>query len=447
MKSRKSYILNGIFMLALIAAVFYVLLRDQDIGKILDALRHSSPLYISLEIAAMLMFFILQSLSCCIILKALGSPLKFMESLKLTFTGFFYNSITPSAGGGQPMQVYYMRDDDIPVGTSTVTLIFWTTIYKIALLSIQAVMLIFAWNFIFRALGPFWWLYVLGIGVNLFNTALYLTVVFYSKGVRVVMRGVTWLLAKLHIVKKKKKFQKKVEDTIDTYAECSRYIGKHMKMAAAVLGITIVQRLVFFSIAFFSIRALGVGKPGFMEALILQSLVNVCIDIMPVPGGAGMNEGFFVTIFGKYMSKQSALSAMLLNRGVTFYIMTIAGAFVSIACHMRHIRISGEKKRAEEQRKKDKEELARAREERLKSREKLQLAKNEVKENKKKEKEIKSTMRRHSVEGIINGGETRHQKFDDEVRGWHDERADIMEQEEMEADLWQKEREKRKSKS
>lgn len=339
MKSLKTYIINIIFMLVLISAAFYVLLKDQNMGDIVSAVKSANPLYTILAILMMFVFLGLQSLSMYIILRSFGQKLSYMKNFQYSFVGFFFNAITPSAGGGQPMQVYYMRDDKIPIGTSSVSLLFWTMIYKLALLIIQFFVLIFAHSFVVRTLGGYLWLYEVGIGVNLVSMILYCIIIFYTNGLRLLGRFGTWVLHKFRIIKHKKAFEKRLENAISIYAEGAVYVRQHLKITFIVLFITLIQRLCFFSIAWFACKALGQADLGIIKIMILESLVSVCIDILPFPGGAGVNEGFFVTIFKKFIPKHAAFSAMLLNRGVCFYAFVVISAFVSLAVHSRKLHI------------------------------------------------------------------------------------------------------------
>jgi hypothetical protein len=65
--------------------------------------------------------------------------------------------------------------------------------------------------------------------------------------------------------------------------------------------------------------------------------VAVCIDILPLPGGVGVNEGFFVTLFKKVMKKDKAVSAMLLSRGASFYVLLVISVFVTIGTSIKQI--------------------------------------------------------------------------------------------------------------
>ena len=56
----------------------------------------------------------------------------------------------------------------------------------------------------------------------------------------------------------------------------------------------------------------------------------MCIDILPVPGGVGANEGFSVVMFRTIMQNQYVYPAMLLSRGVSFYALVIISALITI---------------------------------------------------------------------------------------------------------------------
>ncbi|MCR5624655.1 MAG: flippase-like domain-containing protein [Lachnospiraceae bacterium] len=344
MNNKKAYIINVFVMLVLIGAAFYIILKGQDINEIIRLVRNAKFSFLFLAIVMVFVNFMLQSLSTYITLREFGGKLSYLKNLRLTFVGYFFNAITPSAGGGQPMQVFYMRGDNISIGMSSVTLLFWTTMFKTSLLVIQVGFLIFFRDFIFRTLGGNTWLYFLGIIVNLLGIAISVIVIFWTNGVKWLTGVATWLLKKFKLVKKEKKFKESLEKHLDTYAECSKYVGKNYLLTAKVLVITVIQRIAYFSITWFSLIALNVNTIDIVHTIILQSLIAVCIDIIPVPGGAGVNEGFYVTIFNKFISKKNAISSMLISRGITFYLMVLVGAVCSLSAQMNYTKMMAKRK-------------------------------------------------------------------------------------------------------
>lgn len=337
MQKKKAYICNIILMIIVLAFTFYILLSGEDVEAILAALRGADKSWLLYASACALAYLVLQAFSLRLIVQAAGTPMPLHRSLRYTFIGFLFNAITPSASGGQPMQVYYMRQDGVSVGISSVALLFWTIIYKVALLVIEGYVLLFQRPFLRCYIGRHYWLFWLGILVNLVSIVLYSIVVFSKNGVRNLAHFGAWICQKLHIIRRKKRFMERLDRSLELYQEGAVYMRTHWNIFFGVLMITIVQRACYFAVTWFVYLALGQEGMSALEIILLQSFVSVCIDILPMPGGVGINEGFFVTIFKKIMKRDTAVSAMLLSRGASFYVLLIASAFVTIRESVRKI--------------------------------------------------------------------------------------------------------------
>ena len=56
-----------------------------------------------------------------------------------------------------------------------------------------------------------------------------------------------------------------------------------------------------------------------------------------------MNEGFFIKLFAPVMGKSTAVSAMLLSRGASFYVILIVSAVITVAAQIHQIHMEGRK--------------------------------------------------------------------------------------------------------
>lgn len=337
MKKKITYIFDVVLMILILSITFYVLFRGEDVGAIFQAIRKADKSWLLWAGACGLAYLVLQAVSIGIIIRSLGAGITFVNSLKYTFIGFLFNAITPSASGGQPMQVYYMRQDGIPIGASSVALLFWTIIYKVALMIVEAYALLFHHDLLKQYLGGYYWLFWLGMGVNLVSILLYSIVVFAKNGVRSLAHAGAWCCQKLRIIKKKKKFMERLDRSISLYEEGAAYMKGHWEVFFQVLVITLAQRIAYFAITWFVYLALGLRGESAVTIILLQSFVSVCIDILPLPGGVGANEGFFITIFRQVMKRKNAVSALLLSRGVSFYGLLVISAIVTVAAQMKRV--------------------------------------------------------------------------------------------------------------
>lgn len=341
MKKKTTYLINVIFMLVVLIFTFNTLLKGEDLAAILQAVKKADKSWLVYAFGCALLYLLLQAVSLWLIIRSSVRGFKLWQGIRSVFIGFLFNAITPSASGGQPMQVYYMRQDKVPVGISSVALLFWTIVYKIALVLFESYVYLFHRDFLYDYLGGYFWLFEVGILVNVVSILLYSIVVFSKNGVRMLTNAGVWICHKLRIIRKKEKFMERVDRALALYQEGAVYMRTHWKLFFVVLAITLAQRIFYFAVTWFVCLALGQRQASAFEVIMLQSFVSVCIDILPFPGGVGVNEGFFVTLFKKVMKKNKAVSAMMLSRGVSFYGLLIVSVLIMLWNSIRGLQQQG----------------------------------------------------------------------------------------------------------
>ena len=117
------------------------------------------------------------------------------------------------------MQVYYMHEEGINAGASSVTLLFWTIIYKVVLVVFELYVFLFHFDFAVKYIGGYMWLFIIGMAVNVVSIVLYTIIVFSETGAKKLAYMGTWLLHKLKIVRHKEKAEKKLDALLDSYKE------------------------------------------------------------------------------------------------------------------------------------------------------------------------------------------------------------------------------------
>ena len=106
------------------------------------------------------------------------------------------------------MMVLYMKADGINMGASSVAMLFWTIIYKIALVIVEAIVVLFYHPFMVKTLGHYQWLFWVGMAVNVVSIVLYGIIVFSKNGARYIVRFATWLLHKVRLVKRRERLKR-----------------------------------------------------------------------------------------------------------------------------------------------------------------------------------------------------------------------------------------------
>ena len=82
-------------------------------------------------------------------MRTLGIKLKKLDLLFILSVGFLLLAVSlPSATGGQPAQIYYMKKEKIPIPVSTLVLMIVTITYKLVLVVIGVTLTILGQSFI-----------------------------------------------------------------------------------------------------------------------------------------------------------------------------------------------------------------------------------------------------------------------------------------------------------
>ena len=318
------YIRNFILFILVIILTFYIVLKDQSITDILNVFVNIDHKYIIIAIASMCLYFLCESINIGRILKTLGEKSHFFRNVKYSLIGFFFSAVTPAASGGQPMQVYYMHKDKISVGNATLTLLINLISVQVVTISIAIVSLIFNYQYLTDVMK---WLFAIGILLNGSALTLLLVGVFSRRATKWIINFVIKVL-KFFKVKNIEKKQEKLTKELRKYQVGARYIKLNKIVMIKTIITTYAQFLLFYSISYWVYKALGLSGYNIMQILSIQSVLYGSTSAIPSPGAVGVSEGGFIEIYKVIYSGEMLKGAMLLNRGVNFYLFVIISSII-----------------------------------------------------------------------------------------------------------------------
>ena len=334
------YALNIGLILVISLLTLHLIFKEQALPEIMHDLQSASPFWIALGAAAAILFVAGESVIIHYMLRVLDQKTSFLKCLKYSFVGFFFSFITPSSTGGQPMQMYHMKKDKIKIGYSTLIMLLITIAYKSVLILLALGFMIFNFDVVARYAGDMKWLIVLGFVLNLSFIAALLLVFIKPIWARALGIKTVGLLTKLRILKRKNKdkYTEKLISICDTYAMGADYIKKNLSVVFNVFLLTAVQRICLFSITWIVYRAYGLEQTRFTDILTLQIMIGVAVEMLPLPGAAGISEGCFLLTFTEIFGMKFVKPALLISRGLTFYLILFIGGGVTLIAHIRGMR-------------------------------------------------------------------------------------------------------------
>ncbi|MCI8961317.1 MAG: flippase-like domain-containing protein [Clostridia bacterium] len=321
---KKKYFRNLILFILIILLTFYIILKDQSISKIIDVLSSIDLKYILIAIICMCVYLICEAINIGRTLKALGEKSTFYRNIKYALIGFFFSSVTPAASGGQPMQIYYMNKDKISVANSTLSLLINLTSMQIVTISIAIISLFFNYGYMNSILIG---LFIIGIFLNATALGLLLVSLFSKRMTKGLINIAIKILEFLKIKNIEDK-KKKLEDELSKYQASATYIKSNKKVILKTIIITYFQFLMYYSISYWVYRSFGLKEYNILQILSMQSVLFATVSGIPSPGAVGVSEGGFLEIFRNVYSDNILNEAMLLNRGVNFYLFVIISSVI-----------------------------------------------------------------------------------------------------------------------
>lgn len=129
--------------LAIMMLTFGVVLRGQNFSQLKSTLIRMKPVYVGAALFLSVFFVAAEGCMICFLLRSVGIIVHVRQCVGYSFAGFFFSGITPSASGGQPMQLYYMKRDGIPLPEGTAVLMAVATAYKFVLAVVGMMILLF----------------------------------------------------------------------------------------------------------------------------------------------------------------------------------------------------------------------------------------------------------------------------------------------------------------
>ena len=331
MKSRKKIIFNGVFLAVVFALTVYGVFHGEDLSSMMDAIHRADKRWLVPGIALVAFFIWGESIIIWYMMRSSGICLKKRTCFLFSSVGFFLSCITPSASGGQPMQIYYMKKEKISIPVSTVILMIVTITYKLVLVVIGVGIAIFGRGFLHKYLEGILPVFYLGLALNIFCVTFMTILVFHPLLAKAILVKGMKLLERLHLMKKKEGRLKKLEDSMDTYRNTAAYLKNNPFVIVKVIGITFIQRMALFAVTWFVYQAFGLHGTGFWEILFLQAVISVSVDMLPLPGGMGISETLFLNIFSPVFGGL-LLPGMVLSRGLGYYgELLISAVFTVVA--------------------------------------------------------------------------------------------------------------------
>lgn len=314
---------NAILLTIITIIVLYFVLKD-DLKGIVDTIKNMDVKFILL---AFLFYGIYVLLKGYINYKIINDRKKVSkkEAISQNIISQFFNGITPFQTGGEPIAVYMLTEQGIPVSKATHYMVQSFIFYQIAL--VLCGFFAVSYNYIFHIFPKvqlLQHLVLLGFLINI--GVVILLLISYSKKLTDKLCKVTIKIChKLKI----KINESELELKFDEYHKGFQELTGRKRLLIFGIILNMISLICLYSVPYFILHGLGLGdKMTIVETIISSAYVYLIGAFVPIPGASGGIEYGFTQFFGNFM-EGSIISAMLIVwRFITYYLGIIIGGIL-----------------------------------------------------------------------------------------------------------------------
>lgn len=317
-------------LILIIFLTFHTIYDKKSIEVILSNLSNINYWYIAIGIVFILLYFILQGLYMKLCLKVFKKKISLKKGTFYSMIEFYFSGITPSSSGGQPAQIYYMKKDKIPIKTSYIVLLLNTIYFKIVILILGFIVIIFKSNFIFSNNFIYTFFFILGLVSDLVMVILGIIFLINDNIIKKVLLKIHAFCSKFKFLKDKIN-KDEIEEDITEYKKSLLYIKEKKKVILITFLITFIQRLLLLSMGYIVYRSLGFNKYSYFDLLTIQVTAQLAIEMLPLPGGACLSENLIRDMYSKMFALSYSDIGMILTRTLSFYIPLLFSGLVIFA--------------------------------------------------------------------------------------------------------------------
>lgn len=329
MKASTKRLLNFAFLFATLGVVLYIGLSGGELQGAWQALQSITPFWLLICFLCWAAYMLLDTLSIYSNLKAQDYDISFRYTLYVAIMGIYYCNVTPGATGGQPMQVYYLKKKNIPIGIATSTLTVKYFCFQLMLMVLGTIAWIVFRDYVHEQVGQGnMWILIFGYVFNMISVGFVLLMAVSRRLVRffifIFIKVGTWL----HICKDPVASTARWEANLNTFhASIMRLQPKQMLIQ---LSIATVQVLAYMCVTVAIYFAFSLTGTSTAQLITMSLMLYISASYTPLPGASGAQEGGFAIYFSSIFNDSTLFVALLIWRFFTFYLTLLAGALISI---------------------------------------------------------------------------------------------------------------------
>lgn len=343
------YIISVLLMLVILYFTLRSVLKGSSPGEIWSSLRQANPWWIATGFLCMFVYQLAWAgIYQLMLQQVLHLNTNFNVSLNTSFIGFYFNNITPSASGGQPMQLLYLFRCGIHVGSSSIIFLANTAFNNVIMITMGTFCLIWQRDLIVPNLYAMKYALIWGYLVNGFLMCTSFALIAFPKQLRSLVDRIFRYCNRKKWLRHPVNTYNRINDFFSGYGHSSAGLTHNAGLLIQLLLLHLLQFCAYYLVPFFAIMALGGTVDKLIPSFALQSVLTLATAGFPTPGAVGLTEGGFIAMFSSIFPPGKVETAMILTRFINFYAFLILSGIITVIAFIRTKKVKQKLRREKE---------------------------------------------------------------------------------------------------
>jgi uncharacterized protein (TIRG00374 family) len=337
-KDKRKKIFRFLYIIGTLMVIALIGIFDPSLVNAFDAFKTLNLNFILLGFLSLILFWVTDGLLLHHVTSYIYGKTSFLRSLKVGIVGLYYGALTPFATGGQPMQVVYMKRDNVPYGSSICIVSVKFIVYELSLCLFYVIAMLFRGGYFYRNYQQVFWLTTLGFVINLASVVMIVFIMINKNVPYKIGYGFVRFFHKLRLIKKPEKAYKSIDKSINDFHTSTEYIIKYKGKVAVSVLLSLINLIFLFAIPYFIYVAFGHREKTIIDLITMQSFLMLAVSFFPLPGASGASEGGFYVFFSSYFTNVPVFIPMIIWRFISYYSVLIVGCILIVADEMIKLR-------------------------------------------------------------------------------------------------------------
>lgn len=285
-----------------IAYALYLVLSGQ-VDEFVTSLAGVDLAWIVAGVACFMLYYVFGVLAYVLsIIADPDNPVGIRDLMSVEASGVFFMRLTPNSAGAPPAQIYRLTRAGLSVGEASALNFTRTVLYEAGEGVFAAIMLLFCGSYFYETFGDVTLIGVFLFGFKVVQVGAMLFLCLFPRPVVAIGNWALRFANRRGWLKDEKyeQWYEMVNTQVVKFSSAFKRSAKNVREMLLTMLVTLLQLGCMYALPWFVLRSFG-EPADFLICLASGSMLELLINAVPLPGGAGGAEvGFAILFKGMY---------------------------------------------------------------------------------------------------------------------------------------------------